>query len=290
MKSVVLASVAMNVQYDKRQNLATCLKYIEEAASQGANLIVFPEQCLQGYLRHLNQCVTSADIKYQYDEAEVVPSGPSTQAIIAAASQHGIYVVFGMTERDADRYDVLYNTSVLVGPEGYIGRYRKVHQPGDEVHVYWPGDDFPVFHTQIGKIGMLICYDKAFPEVARALASQGAEILAMPTAWALAVPGGDVSTDASTDNYILYDRVRAVENGCFFISANQIGICGDLDYLGHSQVVSPKGTVLASTGYKDGLVTAEVNVREDILDARAYDISGMHLKDRKPAVYEKYQL
>ncbi len=290
MESVVLASVSMNVAYNKHHNLATCLKYIDEAASRGANLIVFPEQCLQGYLRHLNQSVSSLDIKYQYDEAEVVPHGPSTKAMMDAARQHEIYVVFGLTERDEDRYDVLYNTAVLVGPEGYVGRYRKVHQPGDEAHVYWPGDEFPVFDTNIGKIGMLICYDKAFPEVARILATQGAEILAMPTAWALEVVGGNVLTDASTENYILYDRVRAVENGCFFISSNQVGVCGDLDYLGHSQIVSPKGKILVSTGYGNGLVTAQVNVHADVLEARAFDVSGSHLKDRKPEVYRRYAL
>ncbi len=89
-----------------------------------------------------------------------------------------------MAEQDSENWDMLYNTLVLVGPDGYIGKYRKVHLPLTERIMMYPGDgDYPVFETRFGKVGLMICFDKAYPEVARSLALKGAEILLCPTAW-----------------------------------------------------------------------------------------------------------
>src|ERR1700719_1477528 len=167
MEKVILATVAMNVSFDKKKNVEKYLLFIEEAAKKGAKLIVFPEQSLQGYLKNLTGPLTIETIRYQHANAEIVPEGDTTQIMIQAAKKHNVYIIWGMTECDRDRFDVLYNTAVLVGPEGFVGSYRKVHQPLDELHVYYPGNDFPVYDTAIGKIGMLICFDKSFPESTR---------------------------------------------------------------------------------------------------------------------------
>jgi len=278
-----IATVCMNVVYDKKKNLEKYLSYIDEAASKGASLVVFPEQSLQGYLPSLTNFSLEA-LDYQYTNAEVVPDGECVSAIVEKAIEKNIHVVFGMTERDGERYDVLYNTAVLVGPEGYIGRYRKVHQPLDELHVYHPGDSFPVFETQIGRIGMLICYDKAFPESARELALGGADILVMPTAWPLSSTE-DVENDPTLALYKLYDQVRALENQVYFVSSNQYGRCGEIDYCAHSTITAPDGTVLATTGYAEGVAVCEVDVVAGILAARGGLTNT--LKDRNPSAYRR---
>ena len=160
-----IATCCIHCEYDKAANLKKYMEYIDEAAANGANLVVFPEQSLQAYLTDLGAMPLS-DYTYQHDNAEVVPEGASTQALIKKAKEKDVYIIYGMTEKSAVDDCILYNTMVLVGPEGYVGKYRKVHLPGDELHIYTAGTEFPVYDTKIGKIGMLICYDKSFPESA----------------------------------------------------------------------------------------------------------------------------
>jgi len=281
-----IATVCMNVSYDKEQNLGKYLSYMQEAANAGAGLIAFPEQSLMGYLDSL-AAVSPGSVAYQYENAETIPYGECVSAIIAKADELNIYTVFGMTERDAERYDVLYNTAVLTGPDGYVGRYRKVHQPADEAHVYYPGDNFPVFDTGLGRIGLLICYDKAFPESARGLAIKGAELLIMPTAWPVADPSKPIESDRMTDLYLLYDRVRALENQAFFISSNHSGHSGEIDYVGYSEIISPSGEVLATTGAAEGIAYAEVDIAREVIAGRTTGFIGLNLlKDRRPIAYE----
>ncbi|WP_434579252.1 carbon-nitrogen hydrolase family protein [Thermoanaerobacterium thermosaccharolyticum] len=284
-----IATTCINCVYDTQENLKKYFKYIDEAAAQGAELIVFPEQSLQGYLPSLTELQLES-LDYQYKNAEVVPDGPSTQKIISKAKEKSVYIIYGMTERDADRFDVLYNTMVLVGPEGFVGKYRKVHLPLDEMHIYYPGNDFPVFETSIGRIGMLICYDKAFPESAREMALKGAEILVMSTAWPFEdAESQDLKTDRMKFLYDLYDQARAAENQCFFVSSNQYGKTGSITYLGCSQITSPSGEILVSTGNKEGFVIADVDIKGDIIKGRTRGFLGLNLlKDRKPDVYRSF--
>ncbi len=282
---IVMATVAMQVKHDKSENIKQFLSYMEQAAEQGVKLIVFPEQSLQGYLPSSAKLDFSA-FDYQHANAETIPDGPSVQMIIKRAAQLKLFVVFGMTELDKEDYTRLYNTAVLVGPKGYIGKYRKVHLPNAEMHFYFAGDEFPVFQTEIGKIGLLICYDKIFPEAARTLALKGAEILIMPTAWSFENTQGKLDQDPLLISYHLYDQVRAMENQCFFISSNMVFRSGESTFLGHSHIVSPVGEFLADTGYREGLATAQVDVRKMILYARTRGCSGLnYLKDRHPETY-----
>jgi predicted amidohydrolase len=280
-----LATTCINVAHSKEANLSKYFAFIDQAKKADAKLIVFPEQSLQGYLHSLIDLRLDT-LDYQYANAEVVPDGPSTQKLIKKAKETGMYIIYGMTERDACDYSKLYNTMVLVGPEGFVGKYRKVHQPADELHIYVGGKEFPVFNTAIGKIVMLICYDKAFPESSRELAVQGAELLIMSTAWPFENPDGDQNKDIMLKYYNLYDTVRAVENQCFFISSNQAGTCGDITYCGHSRITSPSGIEFACTGFDEGIVYADVDVQAEIIKGRTHGFIGLNLlRDRIPCAY-----
>ena len=287
-----LATASMNVAFDKQANLTKYLSFIDEAAAQGADLLVLPEQSLQGYLPSMTQ-FDMAHYKYQYDNAETVPDGESVRAITQKAVEKKIYIVFGMTEKDADIDYKLYNSAVLVGPEGYVDKYRKVHLPLDELHIYYAGEEFPVYQTKIGRIGLLICYDKAFPESARISALSDAEIIVTPLAWPHYSPEyfSAPEKDPNLDEHRLYDRVRAMENQIFFISSNQFGNCGKSDYLGNSNIVGPNGAILATTGYAEGIAYAEVDIKQDIYTGKTIGMGGSNLmRERKPLVYAKGEI
>lgn len=282
MKEITIATVALQAFYDKKRNVENILQQLSLAAEQGADLVVFPEQIMQGYLTD-TLSFNVENVRWQFAQAEVVESGEGISQIREAVRSLGVYAVIGMTERHAQREEVLFNTVVLLGPEGEVGRYRKVHQPGDEKHVYYPGDDFPVFDTAIGRIGMLICYDKVFPESTRELALKGADILIMPTAWALAGDNDDPELDSMVDSYTLFGRVRALENQCWMVESNLFGQHGNLNYHGHSRIINPLGKIIACTGFSAGIATARVNMTAEIIAARSVDYIGYHfLKDYVP--------
>jgi predicted amidohydrolase len=142
---------------------------IAEAARQRADLVVLPET-----LTHTNTGRSYVDC------AEPIP-GPSTRYFGALARQHGCYLVVGLLERDAH---LVYNVAVLLGPDGKVaGKYRKVCLPRGEISGgIAPGRDYPVFRTRFGKVGLMVCYDGFFPEVARKLSNRGAEVIAFPVA------------------------------------------------------------------------------------------------------------
>lgn len=287
-----IATCCIHCEYDKAANLKKYMEYIDEAAANGANLVVFPEQSLQAYLTDLGAMPLS-DYTYQHDNAEVVPDGASTQALIKKAKEKDVYIIYGMTEKSAVDDCILYNTMVLVGPEGYVGKYRKVHLPGDELHIYTAGTEFPVYDTKIGKIGMLICYDKSFPESARELAVGGAQLIVMSTAWPIADPENTtpekVTSDMMYDRYTMYDKVRAVENQVPFISSNQVFKTGNIEYIGYSSITDGNGTLLATTGYKEGIAYAEFeDIEKCVYSYKVNSFIGLQgIKDRQPLAYKR---
>jgi len=216
--------------------------YLESATGKGASLVVFPELSLTGLMKAT---------------AETVP-GPSTEALAMKAREHGVYVVIGMLERYKKRF---YNTAVLIGPSGIIGKYRKIHPwyPSESQIPVQPGDlGYPVFPTDIGKIGMMVCYDAWFPEPARVLALGGADIVAFPTHTGL----------HSCFDYIL--QTRALENHVWIIGANGVGtfkinaaettIAETM--VGRSQIVSIFGQVLAeASSHNEDIIYASLDVK-----------------------------
>ena len=277
----VLASVAMGTSHDKEANKAKMKGFVEQAAAQNGDLIVFPEYVLAGLPENPMFVFNPDDARYQHENAELVPEGPSTQYFIDLAQQNDIYIAWGMVEQDPDDWDILYNVVVMVGPDGYVGKYRKVHLPLTERIMVYPGDgDYPVFDTRFGKVGLMVCFDKAYPEVARSLALKGADIFVCPTAWPALEPNED-DNDYKAGN--VFSFARALENMCFFIDSC---LAGQFE-MGHSRIIGPNPMqVCATTGFEEGMAICDVDVREEIVKARLYAMAGSDLlKDRKPATY-----
>ena len=229
-------------------NRELCLGALEEAAAAGCELVVLPECASSGYV------FDSADEARPY--AEEIP-GPFSQAIADACARLGLHCVTGMLEREGD---ALRNTALVAGPDGIVGRYRKSHLPylGVDRFVV-AGDEFAVFDTPLGTIGVEICYDLRFPELTRTLALRGAVIVAHPTNWPLeARSNADVLT-----------RARAHENRIFLLTSNRVGQEGDARFCGWSQICDVWGNRLVAAGEGErGLFVADIDVDQ----AREKDI------------------
>lgn len=284
MAKIKIATVCMGCDpYDVQQNLERMLSYVEKAAAEGCDLVVLPEEVLTGVGTVGMQQFKSEDKLTFMKNAQLIPEGDSVQALIEAAKKFDIYINWSMAEQDPDRFDATYNTSVLVGPEGFIGKYRKVHLPLCERLVHYPGlGDYPVFDTRIGKIGLEICFDKCFPEVARSLALKGAQIILNPICWPN-ISGKEEDPDHYA--HVTFARSRAWENMVVFVDSNHAGLYME----GHSQIIGPNpGQVLATTGFEEGMAVAEFDLEEEIKHARVVAMGGSDLlRDRKPGTYDE---
>jgi len=272
------AAAALNIVHDKAQNLEKIHDTVAYAANNDIRLLVFPEGALQGHSFYVEHGFVSEESRYLWDNAETIP-GPSVQLIADWIAEHEMYVIFGMWERiDYPSAPVLFNSAVLIGPEGYIGKYHKAHQPSEEIHYYQPGKEWPIFDTSIAQIGMLICYDQCFPESSRELTLRGAEVLAIPNAW--------TKLDrASDDRYDFFGRARAAENNRWVLQSNQVGVSdkGDFSYLGNSRIIDPTGTVVAQTrADQEGLAIAEITPTK-FDPTQPY--TGWYLHQRRPSIY-----
>lgn len=268
---VTIAGVQMNPTIlDKEKNLAACLESATKAASSGARLVIFPEAALPGY------CFTS--LGEAAPLVETVP-GPSTDRIEGLCRDLGTYVIFGLIEREGDRY---YNTAAFVGPHGVIGKYRKVHLPYLGIDRFLNHGNLPptVYDTEIGRIGIGICYDLAFPEHCRVLALDHADVVVNITNW----PG------ATTDpHFIRLVHVRAYENQVYYIAVNRVGTERGWSFFGSSTAVDPFGTslALAKQGEED-LLYAEI---DPLLARQKHRISVPgeleidRIRDRRPELY-----
>jgi predicted amidohydrolase len=232
---------------DPATNLATCVGYLEQAAARGVELLVLPECAIPGYVFE--------SIEEALPYAEDIP-GPSTAALGEACARLGIHAVCGLLERYEGG---ARNAAVLIGPDGLIGTYRKTHLPFLGVDRFTiPGDELPVFDTAIGRIGIAICYDLRFPEVTRALALAGADIVALPTNWPV----------EAAANAELLAPARAYENRIYLLVANRVGRERTAQFSGRSQIVDPAGARLAETD-----ATTETLLVADVDLARARDKS-----------------
>ena len=266
-----MAAVAEAFDRDLEGDFATIEKLIATARADGVQLLALPEACLGGYLAHLNG---GAD-----EPPPLHVDGPEIARLAALAGD--MVVCAGYCEADGDKR---FNSVVCVYDGRVLGNHRKVHQPLRENASYDSGDSFAAFATPVGRIGLLICYDKAFPESARALALDGAEIIVVVSAW----PGSrtdapaDLADDRWTRRFDLFDRARALENQVVWVSANQSGTFGSLRFVCSAKIVDPGGDVLATTGTAPGLAVAEVDVSAALAAARR---SMGHLRDRRPDAY-----
>jgi predicted amidohydrolase len=177
-----------------------------------------------------------------------------------------------------------HSSAVCVSGDGVLGHHRKVHLPPSERGTFMAGDSFAAFDTPVGRVGMLICYDKVFPEAARSLALDGAEIVASMSAWPVCrfEPAKRIGDDRQTRQFNLLDQARAMENQVVWVSSNVAGRAGPLRFMGQAKVVSPDGTVLARTGGRAGVAVASVDVRGEVSGARGF---FSHLSDMTPGAY-----
>jgi len=270
------AAAAAGFGRDLDEDFATIAALLERARDAGADLLALPEAALGGYLSSLHDA--PEDVPPQLDV-----DGPEVRRLIALAGD--TVVTAGFCERgDAASGGLPYNSCVAVHGDGVLGHHRKVHQPLNENNSYAAGDRFGAFDTPIGRVGMMICYDKAFPEAARALAVDGARVVVCMSAWPAARTNQApvLAEDRWTRRFDLFDRARALENQIVWVSANQAGTFGDMRLVASAKIVDPGGEVLATTGTEAGLAVASVDVDEAVEAARRF--MG-HLRDRRPASY-----
>lgn len=280
MSTTAVAAVAANFGRDVEANLAAIAHYIEDARARGVSLLAFPEACLGGYLSVLGR---GRDGEFNEEPDDLPPlmevDGPEVRRIAELARE--MTVVVGLCEPDGPER---YNSAVIVSGDGVHGVHRKIHQPLGESLFYAAGDTLRAFDTPAGRIGALICYDKAFPEAARSLALDGAEIVTVISAWPASrtATAGDLAEDRWTKRFNLFDQARALENQVIWVASNQTGTFGKLRFVANAKVVGPGGDVLNTTGLEDGLAVAELDVANVLETARR---SMFHLNDRRPDTY-----
>lgn len=274
MSTLRMAAVAAEFGRDLEEDFAIVERLIKQAREDGVQLLALPEACLGGYLLSLDN-----DAELDVGPPALSLDGPEIRRLAELARD--MTVVAGYCEA-AD--DTRYNSVVCVTGDGVLGNHRKVHQPLSEDASYSSGDRFRAFDTPVGRLGMMICYDKAFPESARALALDGAEIGVCVSAWpgARTNPSADLAEDRWKRRFDLFDRARALENQIVWLSANQSGVFGTLRFVGSAKVVDPGGEILADTGIEPGLAVAELDVAGALRTARR---SMGHLRDRRPETY-----
>lgn len=270
---VKIASVQTDlVLGDVKGNVEKGIARIKEAADNGAKLIVLTELSTSGYA--FNNRAEALAV------SEEVPSGDTVSRWETVAAEKDVYIVAGISEKDGNK---LYNTSVLVGPEGYIGKYRKLHIWDREKLWYEPGDlGTPVFKTPIGRIAMMICYDVWFQELWRIYGALGADIVCCPVNW--------VKIDVLPDDMLTFGphnvMVGCYDNGVCAAVADRVGEERGLIYPGMSMILSPLGIPVDGPASRtdEEIKYAELNL-SDSRRLHWAEFAGARL-DRRTDVYD----
>lgn len=252
---------------DKKENLKKIEQFTIKAKEQGADLVIFPELCLTGYA-----------VKDQlYELAETIP-GPSTRQVEELAHKTGMHIIFGMPELSQKTEATLFNTSVIIGPKGVIGKYHKMYLPThsvfEEKRYFRLGYQPAAFQTQLGNIGLCICYDLFFPEVTRLTRLEGAKLIVCISA----------SPSVRRSYFEIFTAARAVENTSYLAYVNLVGIEDGLQFWGGSRLVSPTGEILAKAKYdEEDLVLCNV----DFNDLRPTEAFIPTLRDLRPELFDE---
>jgi len=258
---IPVAGVQLDVLIgDNETNVKRMIAWLNDERTQAAKLVVFPECAVSGY------CFESkAEAMYV---AEPVP-GPSTDRLLEAAKEHGKFLAFGMLERSGDD---LYNSCVLLGPDGIVGVYRKIHLPflGVDRFVTRGSDPMQVYEVAGMRVGMHICYDGSFPEATRVLALKGADLVILPTNWP---PGADTFAE-----YL--PNARALENHIYFMAVNRVGEERGFRFIGTSKFCLPTGRSPSCGGSDDECVVSGTVQPHITRNKRLVRVPGKHLIDR----------
>ncbi|HMK95353.1 MAG TPA: carbon-nitrogen hydrolase family protein [Candidatus Limnocylindrales bacterium] len=263
---IALAQISSRRE-DKEANLQKIEKLTYKAKEQKADLAIFPELCLSGYV-----------VRDQfYELAETIP-GPTVEKVEALAKETGMHIIFGMPELSEKTRATIFNTAVFIGPTGLIGKYRKMYLPThsvfEEKRYFRPGYQTAVFQTDLGNIGLCICYDIFFPEVLRLIRLKGAQLIVCISA----------SPAVRRTYFETFTCARALENTAYLAYVNLAGVQDGLQFWGGSRLVSPNGDVLAKAKYdEEDFVQCEV----DYSDLRTAETFIPTLRDLRPELFDK---
>lgn len=255
-----------------------------------SDLVVFPEASVQGYMPFLE----STSIKYYLESAiDLSKDNALIKQIKEISSKNHQVVILGIIERD-DSVDhgQMFDSALVIFPDKTHRVYRKTHLATNEPYFLLPGNSLDVFDTPIGKIGVLICYDKCFCEAARTLALKKAEIIVVISAWAYTSVGQNDRKkidDHSKKVFDVYDQVRAVENQCLVVVSNQVGTNENksLEFLGSSKIVAPSGKILGQLDDQPSELTRDIDLKELLIEERVLNLSALNiLKNRRPDIYQ----
>jgi predicted amidohydrolase len=255
---------------DPKINLEKIVGCMRSAAEREAKLVMFPECALTGYAYNsLHEAIPFAE---KID-------GRSSEAVAEVCRETGTHAIAGFIETDGDKF---YNAAMVVGPDGVIGSYRKVHLPFIGIDRFvTPGDrQFNIFELPFGKVGVNICYDISFPEAARVLKLKGAELIALVTNW----------PEAAWRTPEFLANTRALENHLFYAATDRVGTERGWKFIGRSKIVDCNGDTLEEAGLEDEelLITSidfqEANHNRIVNVAGAYEVD--RLADRRPEMYE----
>ena len=290
MQSLRVAAVSLNSELGKRtETLARIEKFSEQAVADRAELVVFPELIVHGH------CTPNT-----WEIAEPVPGGESVEILCQIAQRLRVFLCAGLSEKEND---IVYNTQVLVGPTGYLGKQRKLHMSRDESFFYKGGREIRVFDLGKCKIGIVICYDNQFPEVGRIVALQGADVILMPHAAREGRWDDTLDSQASArrkvfDYFASSYRMRARENACFCVYVDQAGRAGFVDSLprdhhnqphhpGGAMMIGPNGDILRHTQteqIRDEMIVADLDAS---LLAAARSHPNYTLRTRRPELFSE---
>jgi N-carbamoylputrescine amidase len=261
---------------DKESMIQKHEQYAHEAKQQGAQIMLFQELFYGPYFCQVQ------DPEY-FGYTEWIPDGPTTKRMQSLAKELGMVLVVPMYEEDSDTTGIYYNTAAVIDADGsYLGKYRKTHIP--HVKGFWekyyfrPGNmGYPVFETAVGKVGVYICYDRHFPEGARALGLNGAEMVFIPSA-----------TSRGLSEYLwrVEQVSHALANGYFVGTINRVGIepLGDDDFYGQSYFVDPRGQFIGGVGspHDEELIVRDMDL-DLITEVRQ---TWQFYRDRRPDAYD----
>lgn len=252
---------------DKQGNLKKIEKMALRAHKEGADLLIVPELSLTGYV-----------VRDQiYELAEEIP-GESTRHMQRIAKNTDLHIVFGMPELSKNAKATLFNASVLVNSNGVVGKYRKMYLPThsvfEEKRYFRPGYQPAVFSTNLGKIGLIICYDIFFPEVTRLARLEGAQLIVCISA----------SPGVRRAFFEVLTTARAMENTAYLAFANLSGIEDGLQFWGGSRLIGPNGKILVQAKYdEEDFVHHEI----DYSDLKSVEPFVPTLKDLRPELFDR---
>jgi N-carbamoylputrescine amidase len=257
-------------------NALAARQRLQQAVKEGANLIVLPELATTGY------CFDSREEAFAHSEP--VPDGRTVRGWIAFAKENRVYIVGCLPEVDGAQ---LFDTAVLVGPEGYVGKYRKTHLWNEEKLFFTPGNmGFPVFDTRIGRIALLVCWDIWFPETARIVSQLGADIICIPTGWVWTPPPLYDASGTCMAAYLTMTAAHA--NNVFIATADRIGTERGAGFMGNSLIAGTNGWPIGRIAGpdEDTILYADI----DVVQARTAPIWNQLndlQRDRRTDLYDQ---